>query len=247
MQQVNWGNFKAKFDGKEQESFESLCYQLFCFEFGIDIGIFRYKNQIGIETDPIEIDGEVIGWQAKYLETKISKKERELKENIQAAKTKNPSLTKILFYLNQEFSESSKKGKKEPEYKTKIEDYAERLGVKAEWRVPSHFERQLKHEKNTALAQHFFGLGESIIDFVRELCLHTESILASVSSNIVFNEKKIKIDRSHVLSNLQSRLNSAPVIVLSGAGGTGKTAVVKDLYDENEETAILHFQRMGIF
>lgn len=238
MQEVNWGNFKAKFDGKEQKSFESLCYQLFCFEFGIDIGIFRYKNQIGIETDPIEINGEVIGWQAKFLETNISRKTRELKENIQAAKTKNPSLTKVLFYLNQEFSESRKEGKKEPKYKTEIEDFAERLGVKAEWRVPSYFETQLKQEKNAALAQHFFGLGESIIDFVRELCLHTESILDSVSSNIVFNGKKIKIDRGHVCSNLLSGFDNVPVIVLSGAGGTGKTAVVKDLYNEHQDTTL---------
>ncbi|MGD1151555.1 MAG: hypothetical protein ABR911_01575 [Syntrophales bacterium] len=74
IQEINWNNFKAKFNGKEQKFFEDLCYHLFCSEFNNDIGVFRYKNQTGIETDPIERDGEVVAWQAKYLDTAISTK-----------------------------------------------------------------------------------------------------------------------------------------------------------------------------
>jgi len=136
--EINWNNFKAKFNGKEEKSFEYLCYLMFCSEFGQDKGIFRYKNQTGIETEPIEKDGAVIGWQAKFLETKISMKKKELKQSIEATKRKNPSITTILFYLNQEFSESRGKNKKEPAYKIEIEDYAKSKGVKVEWRVPSH-------------------------------------------------------------------------------------------------------------
>ncbi len=69
MQEINWGNFKAKFNKKEQISFEWLCYLLFCNEFNKDIGISRYKNHAGIETDPIEVNGEYIGWQAKFYNT----------------------------------------------------------------------------------------------------------------------------------------------------------------------------------
>jgi len=61
MQEINWNNFKAKFNGKEQKSFEELCYLLFCEEFKQNIGSSRYKNQAGIETDPIKINGEKIG------------------------------------------------------------------------------------------------------------------------------------------------------------------------------------------
>ncbi len=120
IQEVNWNNFKAKFNGKENDSFEYLCYLLFCSEFGQDKGIFRYKNQAGIETEPIESDGEVIGWQAKFLEVSISTKKEDLKESIKTTKTKNPIVTKILFYLNKEFSESRKKDKKDPAYKKEI-------------------------------------------------------------------------------------------------------------------------------
>ena len=68
---INWNIFKAKFYDKEQKSFEKLCYLLFCNEFNINTGIFRYKNQAGIETEPIEYDDKLIGFQAKFYETKI--------------------------------------------------------------------------------------------------------------------------------------------------------------------------------
>lgn len=236
IQEINWNNFKAKFNGKEQKSFEALCYLMFCSEFDQDKGIFRYKNQTGSETDPIEKNGEVISWQAKFLETKISTKKEELKQSVEATKRKNPSITTILFYLNQEFSESRKKNKKDPVYKTEIEDYAKSKGVKVEWRVPSHFERQLALEKNRAIAQYFFSLGKSIIDFITELRQHTESILAPIHSRIIFNGNEIKIDRSAILKNLKSAMVNSSLVILSGAGGTGKTAVIKDLCDELKET-----------
>lgn len=50
VQEVNWGVFRAKFNDKEQKNFEWFCYLLFCKEFKQYKGIFRFKNQPGIET-----------------------------------------------------------------------------------------------------------------------------------------------------------------------------------------------------
>ena len=100
MTEINWNNFKAKFNGKEQKSFERLCYLLFCGEFNQNIGLFRYKNQAGIETDPIQYNGKWIGFQSKFYETKIGDNKEDIKDSITKAKTKNPTLNKILFYLN---------------------------------------------------------------------------------------------------------------------------------------------------
>lgn len=52
---INWNAFRAKFNEKEEHSFERLSYLLFCSEHKQRIGIFRYKNQTGIETEPIKI------------------------------------------------------------------------------------------------------------------------------------------------------------------------------------------------
>lgn len=76
MKDLNWNIFKVKFNGKERNAFESLSYQLFCAEHNNKIGLFRFKNQAGIETEPIQTDSELIGFQAKYYETKIAEIKR---------------------------------------------------------------------------------------------------------------------------------------------------------------------------
>ncbi|GAA0725239.1 hypothetical protein GCM10008905_20240 [Clostridium malenominatum] len=68
----DWDIFKAKFSENPQKNFEWFCYLLFCREHKKDIGIFRYKNQSGIETNPIEEGNELIGWQSKFYETTLS-------------------------------------------------------------------------------------------------------------------------------------------------------------------------------
>src|ERR1044072_381438 len=102
MQEINWNNFRAKFNGKESKTFEYLCYLLFCREFGLSTGLFRYKNQAGIETEPILINGKWIGFQSKFFDNKIN--QQEIVDSIETAKNRNPKLDKIYVYLNLEFS-----------------------------------------------------------------------------------------------------------------------------------------------
>lgn len=142
----------------------------------------------------------------------------------------------ILFYINQEFSESTTIGKKEPQYKTNIEEYAEAKGLEVEWRVPSHFERQLALENNIFLAKRFFTLEKSTYDLMQDLIQHTESILAPIRSDIEFKGNIIKLDRSATLADLKNVLAKSSVVILSGKGGVGKTAVIKDFYRQVKET-----------
>jgi hypothetical protein len=65
----NWNIFLAKFNENPQTNFEWFCYLLFCQEFKKPAGIFRYKNQAGIETNPIAKGDEVIGLQSKFYDT----------------------------------------------------------------------------------------------------------------------------------------------------------------------------------
>jgi hypothetical protein len=237
MQEINWGNFRAKFNGKEQRTFEWLSYLLFCDEFHISTGIFRYKNQPGIETEPIRVNGEMVGFQAKFYDTKIRENVKDIKESIKIAKADHPGLQRILFYLNQEFSKSKEKESenKEPLYKTDIEKFAADQGIKIEWRVLSHFEVQLALEQNRHIAQHFFNLDKSLVDFIEELRQHTERLFAPIRSKMAWNGREIKIDRSRRVEELKVASAQHSLVVLSGEAGVGKTAVVKDLYDEVKE------------
>ncbi len=79
----NWQIFRAKFSENPQINFEWFCYLLFCREFNKPFGIFRYKNQSAIETDPIEINGQFIGWQAKFYDSTLSNHKDDLIDTIE--------------------------------------------------------------------------------------------------------------------------------------------------------------------
>ena len=143
MAEVNWHAFRTKFNNKEQHAFEQLAYQLFCSEYKRSEGIFRFKNQTGIETEPIKVNRTWVGFQAKFFEGSLSTGKNQMISSIRKAKKKNPNLKKILFYVNAEFGESTNRRKKDSAYKTEIEKVAKKLGVTLVWRVPSHIERQL--------------------------------------------------------------------------------------------------------
>lgn len=225
---VNWNLFKAKFNGREQSTFEWLSYLLFIREFNRPEGIFRYRNQAGIETDPIGHEGNKIGFQAKYFEKRISESENEIIDSLTTAKSKNRDLKKIYFYLNQEFSESSRKNIKEPKYKHRIENSANRLGLEIVWRCPSHLEAQLADARNQAIAEYCFSLEKGILAAIEELANHTEILFNPIRSSIHFNDQEIKIDRNADQNKIVDAFNSSPLLIISGHAGVGKTAAVKD-------------------
>jgi hypothetical protein len=82
----DWNKFKSRFSETPQDNFEWLCYLLFCREHNRPIGIFRYKNQAGIETNPLTAGDEVIGWQAKFYETKPSDQKEDIINTLTTSK-----------------------------------------------------------------------------------------------------------------------------------------------------------------
>lgn len=231
--EINWNVFKTKFNGKEQKSFEWLCYLLFCKEFKQNIGISGYKNHAGIETDPIEINGEKIGWQAKFYDARLSEHKKEFIESINTTKNRHPEINKIIFYTNQNFGQG--KIKNDPKCKTEIEKHAKSKNIKIEWKTDNYFRSPFVCKENADIAQHFFSFDKSIIDFIDELIQHTNLILTPINSKIIFNNNEIKIDRSQAIKNLEAILNESSMVILSGEAGVGKTAVVKDFYEQIRE------------
>jgi hypothetical protein len=135
---ISWGNFRAKFNGKEQTSFQWLCYLLFCKEFKQRTGIPAHKNQAGIETSPVSVDGENIGWQARFYDTRLSEHKDDFIASINTTKARHPSISKIIFYTNQNFGQNPREN--DPQYKTDIENHAKDKNIKVEWRTASYFE-----------------------------------------------------------------------------------------------------------
>lgn len=90
---LNWKIFGVKYDKQEQWAFEQLSYLLFCAEFDKRIGLFRYKNQTGIETELIEKNGRHYGFQSKFFTSSINK--NDIIASIQKAKRENLQLDEV--------------------------------------------------------------------------------------------------------------------------------------------------------
>lgn len=241
IQEINWGNFRAKFNGKEQATFQWLSYFLFCEEYKQPLGISRYENHAGIETDPIKVGNEVIGWQAKFYENELSKHKDELIASIDTAKTRHPNLTQVVFYLNQDFGQHQKKT--DPQYKLDVEEHAKQKGVSIIWKGAWFFESPFVTKTNATIAKHFFSSDKSIIDLVQELNKHSALVLSPIQSGIQFSGKELKIDRTSITTTLSKNLSDGVPIILSGEGGVGKTAVIKDLFSSiNGKTPVFVFK-----
>lgn len=225
MIQSNWNIFKAKFNGNTQSIFEWFCYILFCKEFNQPYGIFRYKNQSAIETNPIEYEGRIVGWQAKFYDTPLSNHKNELIASIEKSKRDYPDITRLIFYTNEEWAQN--KGKK-PQSLIDIEKKAKEISIEVEWRNASFFESPFVSIDNELISKHFFTFDKSIFDLIEEQERHTENILNEIQTKITFNNYDIIINRNNELENIKN-VNDQ-VLVLSGTGGVGKTALIKNLY-----------------
>jgi hypothetical protein len=112
----------------------------------------------------------------------------------------------------------------------KIEQKAEELNIKLEWRCSSFFESPFVCIENEIIAKHFFTNDKSIFDLTQELQNHTENIFKQIKTYISFKDKKIEIDRSGILNEIKNSKDQ--VIILSGIAGVGKTALIKKYYEE---------------
>ena len=225
----NWDIFKGKFENHQAE-FEWLCYLLFCKEFGKPLGIFRYKNQSAIETNPVETGKEVIGWQAKFYDTTLTAHEDELITTLESAKRNYSTVTKLILYTNQEWVQ--RKGK-EPKGKKALEEKAKSLNLRIEWRTASYFESPFVSIDNEIIVRHFFTHVKSGPDFIEELQRHSENILRGIQTSIPFKGQRIEIERNSELEQIEREPEQ--VLIVSGGAGVGKTALIKNVYERQEE------------
>ena len=137
---LNWNSFRYKFDGREQEAFEKLAYAMFCRKYGLAGGVPRKFNQWYIETDPVTVDDDYAGFQAKYYvsPTVNDEQARALSDTVRKAHEKYPKLTILQFYLANELSDNKNSGI--PKRQEEIGKVAKECGIRIEWVLPSHLE-----------------------------------------------------------------------------------------------------------
>lgn len=223
----NWNTFKAKFDENPQHNFEWFCYLLFCKQFDQPHGVFRYANQAAIETNLICVGDQKIGWQAKFYGSSLSDHKSDLLKTVSNAKKYYPTINKLFIYSNEEWGQN--KGQI-PAGQIEIEKLAVELDITLEWRTTSYFESEFVCVENESISKHFFSFDKSIFNLISDKQKHTSTILFRIQDCISFNNQIIEIDRSECSNELITQSNQ--ISILSGAGGVGKTAVIKKLHEQ---------------
>ncbi len=238
---VNWDNFNILFDDCRHE-FEYFAYQLFCYEFGQKYGIYRFYNQPYIETEPIIFKNDYIGFQAKYYDagTLLSNRKSELIEAIKQSSEKYPGINRFIIYTNKEFGASNDTNNTQPKAKEEIETAGQMLAISVEWRMQSHFEIMALKKDLSAVFDYFFNPNKGIRDFLKKIEEHKISILHSINSNIIYNEKTYKLNRPTI--DIDKLLhNKQNTMLVYGEGGTGKSAIVKDALTSRKDVRYFVF------
>ena len=250
----NWNIFKAKFSENPQKNFEWFSYLLFCKEFNRAHGIFRYKNQSAIETDPIEIEDEVIGWQAKFYEDTLSNHKSDLLSTLAKAKRDYPSITKVIFYTNSEWGQG-RGNSNDPQAKIDLEKKAKELGMEIVWNTASFFESPFVSLEQEIISSYFFS-ESPLIDLSPQKGWYPyenwsnatqgieEEYIVSDQTVIIndLNETKPIIEG---LNELRTKLQQEKSVVrLVGLSGVGKTRFVQAIFDERIGTNIPESSRV---
>lgn len=175
----DWQTFSYKYRDREQVAFENLARTLFRKEMGISDGLFQRINQQGNETDVVEREGKVIGFQAKYFSNGI--RTSEIIDSMRKAKEANPRQTHFYIYSNKSFgSPRHRKGEIStdplPEKTAKekrIALAAQKLGMILVWKLDSTILDEVNASRE--IYDVFFNVADThdlLWEIRNELCTH---------------------------------------------------------------------------
>ena len=229
MVKIDWRKFEIKHPNY-REAFEELSYHIFCRKYKMYDGIFAYKNQTGIEAEPIKIGKKYIGFQAKYFDNKINVED--IIESIEKAKSKNQQLTNIIIFINKDFSESREKNKKNSANKEKIEKKGEQTKIKIDWIVTSNLKIILSKPSNFDLAQFYFDIGNEY-DLIKFFSNEDKTTLLQSKEYIDLSFIKLNSEVKEMISFVSFKeviLKSDKNIIIFGSPGSGKSLLIYKLF-----------------
>lgn len=236
-------------------AFEWFSYLLFCREFNLPKGWFGFKNQSGIEKNPIAHNDKTIGFQSKFYSTALSSHKDELLETLDKAKRDYPELSEILFYTNQlwgQVYDKKNKKMKAPQALVDIENRASELGILLEWREASFFDSEFVCLTHEDLSQYFFT--ETIYrgwqkfdDWSNTKSKVEDEYFADENIKVVTPHHKSKNELSVVdgIKDIRKILKiGGSSVRLVGLSGVGKTRFAQALFDERIGEDFLNYRNV---
>lgn len=239
----NWDTFSSKFATDKETTFEWFAYLLFCREFDLPKGWFGYKNQSGIEKNPITHNDEVIGFQAKFYSTSLSDHKDDFLQMLEKTNRDYPSLGKILIYTNQLWGQTYRKKEgtmTSPKALLDIEKKAKELNITIEWREASFFESEFVTLEHNDLSKYFFTEEQSqgwqrFDDWSNSKANIEESYFVDNDIKVITPQNKSNSELNVIdgINTIRDKLSTASTSVrLVGLSGVGKTRFAQALFDE---------------
>lgn len=212
---ADWNKFRVK-NEKYTDAFETLCFHIFCRTFQVT-GLTKNHNNPGIETDPVLVDDQYVGFQSKFFDGNISYPN--IKESIAKAKKYYESkIDKIIIYLNKDGTKNSKDNI--------ISEARDKFNISIEFKTCSFFENVLSQTGYHDLYQFYFSPAD-ITNFIKSNI--TSEVYTSLQSSSFIDltlengTKKIKC------TILCGEINNKPVLI-TGSPGSGKTMVINKFF-----------------
>lgn len=241
----NWDIFSSKFSTEKEAVFEWFAYLLFCREFDLSKGWFGYKNQSGIEKNPITHNGEVIGFQAKFYSTSLSDHKKDFIEMLERSKRDYEDISKILIYTNQLWGQGQIEvdGSKKmtmPKALSEITNKSTELGITLIWREASFFDSEFVTLEHDDLSRYFFTEEQSqgwqrFDDWSNTKASIEEPYFIDNDIKVITPQNRNNSEFNVVdgINAIRDKLSIASTSVrLVGLSGVGKTRFAQALFDD---------------
>lgn len=245
----DWQTFAYKYRGREQDAFEDLARALFRKEMGVRGGLFQRVNHKGNETDVVEKEGRVIGFQAKYFTKGI--KASDIIDSMIGAKESYPEQTHYYIYCNQAFGNPRrKKGAKDTDpvlQKTQAEESIEAtardLGLVLVWKLDKAILDEAISER--WIYDVFFNVEGRLESLVTEEANHTETAFANIGCSCQYQNQRIHIPRMRTIAHIEDMAPSS-LYVIHGEGGCGKTAILHEFLEKHRNEYPIYYRKASV-
>lgn len=240
MNHIDFHNIEVLCDSK-QSSFEDLCLHLFCRDLKVSV-IDSYRNQPGIETDPVIVKTKKIGFQVKYFQGKFDwdqikhsllgsehKKTKSKKLDIKFPDNvfKKYSLNKIYIYSNKE---KTLAGREKTKAEKLIDKFLDEYKCQIVYVCDKALQLTLSKPSNKDLAQLYFGVSDELGLIKKTIPIKTLTFLNSTEClNLPLIDdlgKKVYKLNNYILSNKKD------IHVILGSPGSGKSILIRKLFQQ---------------
>ena len=226
---VNWHYFQAKTGDSAPAEFERLCYFIFCRRYHRLYGISRYRNHPALETSPIEVDGELVGFQSKFFLDKFSNYKSDILDAVEKVSVYYPKIKRLVFFMpmDHDFNPKAKNDSLETAAQKEIESRAISHGFNIEWFCHSNFEATFSNKAYYDIGCYYFSDKRGIFALFDEIDCSKKRFIQTIHDSIEVGGKKFKIDRKELLKKIELS-NAGTIFILYGEGGIGKSGVIKE-------------------